>query len=135
MLPEGQFHPWITRSWKDSASLLAGRAASEQGGGGALGVGRAGGGRAGVELFLGAQERGLGVHIPAGAALQGQEHVLGPAVHQAVQEALGSRGESLGESTGESGIPALHRALRSPENLPLPAGFYLPCDREMVLLF
>lgn len=108
--------------WKDSASLLSGSAASQQGGGGALGVGRAGGGRAGVELLLGAQERGLGVHVPPGAAFQGHEHVLRPAVHQAVQQPLGGCGESLGQSTGESEIPGK----------PPPS---IPCHREIVLLF
>lgn len=62
----------------------------------------------------------MGVHVPPGAAFYRQEHVLGPAVHQAVQEPLGSCGESLGESTGESGIPGKPPLL---------------CDREIVLLF
>lgn len=39
------------------------------------------------------------------------------------------------ERTGEWGIPALLRARGSMENLPLPAGLYIPCDGEIVLLF
>lgn len=128
----------LWRTWKDSASLLAGRAASEQGGGGARGVWRVAGGCAGIKFLLGAQQRGLGVHIPAGAAFQGQEHVLGPAVHQAVQEPLRGCGESLGESTGKSGIwirdPSAAPCSGMPGKPPLPAGLYHPRDREMVLL-
>lgn len=81
--------------------LLRRRDSSEQGGRGALCVRRAGGERAGVELLLGAQERSLSVDVPAGVAFEGEEDVLRPAVHDAVQKALGSRCQSLGETIGE----------------------------------
>lgn len=81
--------------------LLRRRDSSEQGGRGALCVRRAGGERAGVELLLGAQERSLSVNVPAGVAFEGEEDVLCPAVHDAVQKPLGSCCQSLGKTTGE----------------------------------
>lgn len=54
-----------------------------------------GGERAVVELLLGAQERSLSVNVPAGVAFEGEEDVLRPAVHDAVQKPLGSCCQSL----------------------------------------
>lgn len=71
-------------------AFLGGRDSSEQGGRGARCVRWADGERAGVGLLLGAQERSLSVNVPAGIAFEGEEDVLCPAIHDAVQKALGS---------------------------------------------